>query len=86
MPMRFVTILIASLSLAACGQGASREATAAPRGPSGFPEPDRPVAAIVADTFSSGPDRDAADESGQLIRGLQIQPGMAVASTVIDRH
>ena len=29
--------------------------------------------------WSSGPDRDAADESGQLIRALGIKPGMVVA-------
>jgi SAM-dependent methyltransferase len=45
----------------------------------GFPSPDRPVAAIVASDFSSGPDRDSADESGQLIRGLGIAAGMHVA-------
>jgi predicted methyltransferase len=44
-----------------------------------FPAPDRPVADIVAPMWSSGPDRDAADESGQLVRGLGIRRGMAVA-------
>lgn len=73
---------LAVLALAACTQPqAANGATAPPvaRGPDGFPAPDRPVASAVSDTWSSGPDRDAADESGQLIRGLQIQPGMAVA-------
>ena len=45
----------------------------------GFPAPDRPVAEIVSPIWSSGPDRDAADESGQLVRGLGIRRGMAVA-------
>jgi ubiquinone/menaquinone biosynthesis C-methylase UbiE len=83
--MRTTSAIFAALALAACSPGAARDATrdtgtaAEARAPGGFPEPDRPVAQIVADTFSSGPDRDAADESGQLIRGLQIRPGMAVA-------
>jgi SAM-dependent methyltransferase len=72
--------LIALLALAACSQAPTNGAAAAPaRLAGGFPAPDRPVAAIVTDTWSSGPDRDAADESGQLIRGLGIRPGMAVA-------
>lgn len=45
----------------------------------GFPAPDRPVAEIVSPIWSSGPDRDAADESGQLVRGLGIGKGMVVA-------
>nr|WP_308238007.1 methyltransferase domain-containing protein [Phenylobacterium sp. J426] len=61
------------------GPAGNGAAAAAPRGPGGFPTPDRPVAAAVAGAWSSGPDRDAADESGQLIRGLDIRPGMAVA-------
>lgn len=77
----FITVAIAGL--AACSQGAPgmKSANAAPaiRSAAGFPAPDRPVASTVADTWSSGPDRDAADESGQLIRGLGIGPGMAVA-------
>jgi len=75
-------ISFAALALAACSQNAVKADGAppvAPRGPDGFPAPDRPVASPVADTWSSGPDRDAADESGQLIRGLGIKPGMAVA-------
>ncbi len=75
--------LIFTLSLAACSQPAARS-DAAPtsglvRDGQGFPLPDRPVAGIVAPEWSNGPDRDAADESGQLIRGLGIAPGMAVA-------
>ena len=45
----------------------------------GFPAPDRPVAEIVSPIWSSGPDRDAVDESSQLVRGLGIRKGMAVA-------
>lgn len=44
-----------------------------------FPSPHRSVAEIVSPTWSSGRDRDAADESGQLVRLLGIEPGMAVA-------
>ena len=75
--------LIFALSLAACSQPAvdSDAAPAPPAGrdAAGFPMPDRPVAGIVAPEWSNGPDRDAADESGQLIRRLGIKPGMAVA-------
>src|SRR3954463_14680374 len=80
--MRFrLAILLLLTALAACSKPASDGASArtAVRDKSGFPLPDRPVAGIVSPIWSSGPDRDAADESGQLIRGLDIRPGMAVA-------
>ena len=79
--MRFSLVFLAAAALlVACSPTPeSRPAAAAPRGPGGFPLPDRPVAGIVAPEWSSGPDRDAADESGQLIRGLEIAPGMHVA-------
>ena len=82
MPVAKPLLSAVALVLAACSQSAATNgANAAPtvRGADGFPTPDRPVSAVVTDTWSSGPDRDAADESGQLIRGLQIAPGMAVA-------
>lgn len=44
-----------------------------------FPAPGRPVATIASPEFSSGPDRDHIDESGQLVAGLAIRPGMVVA-------
>lgn len=79
--MRFRFAMLAALGLAACSP--SSPAQPAAPGPArlagGFPAPDRPVAGIVAPEWSSGPDRDAADESGQLIRGLEIRPGMTVA-------
>lgn len=83
--MRNCLALLAAALLAACTPAAGgRDAAAAPspalkRDPAGFPIPDRPVAGIVAPEWSSGPSRDAADESGQLIRDLGIVPGMAVA-------
>jgi predicted methyltransferase len=78
--MRFGLVLLALLALAACSPAAPVSRADAPaRAPDGFPAPDRPVSGIVAPEWSSGPDRDAADESGQLIRSLDIRPGMAVA-------
>ncbi|MGA0607903.1 class I SAM-dependent methyltransferase [Phenylobacterium sp. VNQ135] len=81
MQIHAVSLAAALLALAACSEppGGNGAAAAPARSPGGFPAPDRPVAPAVTDTWSSGPDRDAADESGQLIRGLQITPGMAVA-------
>ena len=61
--------------LALAATGAAAAAPPAPR----FPAPDRRVARIVSPVWSSGPDRDAADEAGQLVRGLDIRAGMAVA-------
>jgi ubiquinone/menaquinone biosynthesis C-methylase UbiE len=78
--MRFSFVFLACALLAACSPTPkSQGAAAAPRAEGGFPLPDRPVAGIVAPEWSNGPDRDAADESGQLIRGLEIAPGMKVA-------
>lgn len=79
--MRFSLAIILVLALAA---GCSRpeggqSAQAAARNAAGFPLPDRPVAGIVSPEWSSGADRDTADESGQLIRDLAIKPGMTVA-------
>lgn len=78
--MRFSLVLLTLGLLAACKPAAETpDATPLLRTEGGFPLPDRPVAGIVAPEWSNGPDRDAADESGQLIRGLGIGPGMAVA-------
>lgn len=78
--MRFSPVLLAIGLLAACSPTSeSRDAPQPERTAGGFPLPDRDVAGIVAPEWSSGPDRDAADESGQLIRGLAIGPGMKVA-------
>ena len=73
--------LLAALTLVACSQPATQgmAASASDRLSGGFPKADRPVAGIVSPIWSTGPDRDGADESGQLIRALGIAPGMAVA-------
>jgi SAM-dependent methyltransferase len=82
--MRIFLVLISAAALAGCspgGHGASgpEPAPRVERNGQGFPRPDRPAAGIVASEWSSGPNRDAADESGQLIRGLGIAAGMGVA-------
>jgi len=43
-----------------------------------FPKPDRPVAEIVSPTWNDERRRDAADETGQLVRALGIKPGMVI--------
>ena len=80
--MRFSLAIFLVLALVACSKPSALGAAVRPatvRDAAGFPRPDRPVAGIVSPIWSTGPDRDAADESGQLIRGLGIKPGMAVA-------
>lgn len=81
--MRVSVVLFAAIVLMlACSRPSPEGAAARPspaRTADGFPVPDRPVAGIVSPIWSSGPDRDAVDESGQLIRRLDIKPGMAVA-------
>src|SRR5688500_812674 len=81
--MRFSFVFLAAMFLvAACSRPEPSQGAPSPapvRDAAGFPVADRPVAGIVASEWSNGPDRDAADESGQLIRGLEIKPGMAVA-------
>ncbi|WP_395670379.1 class I SAM-dependent methyltransferase [Phenylobacterium sp.] len=71
--MRPLVLTLSALVACAC----SRTTEAQPA--SAFPKPDRPVAAIVSPAWTSGPDRDQADETGQLVRGLGIRPGMSVA-------
>ena len=77
--MRLRFVILATLCLAACSQPVGPSGAAANRDAAGFPVADRPVAGVVSPEWSSGPDRDAADESGQLIRRLVIKPGMVVA-------
>ncbi len=78
--MRIRLLLLAAFALVACSQPMPPAAAATPvKPPNGFPTAERPVAGIVSPIWSTGPNRDAADESGQLIRTLSIKPGMAVA-------
>ena len=70
--------LLLALSLAA------RAETIAPLAPPGapasaFPMPDRPVAEIISPIWATEKERDAGDESGQIIRGLGLKLGMSVA-------
>ena len=44
-----------------------------------FPQPHRPVAAIVSSVWNNPERRDEADEAGQLVRALEIRPGMTIA-------
>jgi cyclopropane fatty-acyl-phospholipid synthase-like methyltransferase len=71
--MRRTVLILAGLAASAC----SRTTEAQPA--SAFPKPDRAVAQIVSPAWTSGPDRDQADETGQLVRGVGIAPGMSVA-------
>ena len=55
-----------------------------PRGPPGapasaFPKPDRPVAEIVSPIWATEKERDAVQETEQIIAGLGLKPGMNVA-------
>ena len=78
--MRICLAVLLACALVACTKPPASQGAAAPtRAPGGFPVPDRPVAGNVSPDWSTAPDRDAADESGQLIRGLGIASGMAVA-------
>jgi FkbM family methyltransferase len=53
---------------------------APPGAPAGaFPAPDRPVAEIISPIWATEEQRDAVDESGQIVRRLGLKPGMTVA-------
>ncbi len=71
--------------LAACARDPAPSADAlrplAPPGApaSAFPEPNRPVARIVTDTWSDEQSRDDAGEAERVMKLLDIRPGMAVA-------
>jgi predicted O-methyltransferase YrrM len=75
-------VLLLACALVGCSRSpteGSGAAAVAARTAEGFPMPDRPVASHTSADWSTPPDRDAADESGQLIRGLRIRSGMTVA-------
>lgn len=77
---RLAMKILALLTIGAVAFSFPQAAVSAPAAESpSFPRPRRPVAEIVSPTWSSGPDRDAADESGQLVRLLGVRRGMAVA-------
>jgi SAM-dependent methyltransferase len=44
-----------------------------------FPAPDRPIAEIISPIWATEEERDAVEESGQVIRLLALTPGMSVA-------
>jgi SAM-dependent methyltransferase len=74
-PLALLAVLVSACTEAAAP--AAPVAAAAPVG--GFPAAARPVSDIVSPEWSSERERDAADESGQLVRRLGIAPGMTVA-------
>jgi SAM-dependent methyltransferase len=72
-----ITALFAAGSILA---GAPRDALAQSGAPaSAFAKPDRPVADIVSPIWHDEKERDAAGEPGQLVRRLDLRPGMTVA-------
>ena len=73
-----VVLLCATVSMTA---GAQNVETIAPPGlpTSAFPKPDRPVAEIISPIWATEEERDAADESGQIVRGLGLRSGMNIA-------
>jgi predicted methyltransferase len=72
--------LLASLILLSAPACAREQAPEAPPAPvERFPAPHRPVADIVSSAWSRQPDRDAADENGQIVRALGIDQGWTVA-------
>jgi SAM-dependent methyltransferase len=77
-------LIVAAALLCAASTLAQAAEKIGPLGPRGapahlFPKPDRPVADIVSPIWHSEAERDAADESGELVRLLAIGAGMAVA-------
>lgn len=78
---RLLGVLLIVAAAAACRPPSASSAAAPPAEPrsGGFPAVDRPVAAIVSPEYASGGERDAADESGQVVRLARIGPGETVA-------
>jgi hypothetical protein len=77
-------LLLVAPVLAACGPTPAAPAPEAPKpvaatpGPV-FPLPDRPVAAIVTDTWSDEASRDNSGEADAVIRHLGLGPGQVIA-------
>ena len=73
-----VALIVVGFSPIASSQGARPPARAgAPA--RAFPAPDRPIAKIVSPIWATEDERDAVNESGQIIRLLGLKPGMSVA-------
>lgn len=83
-------VFLALLITAGCTPGGSQRdagdgtrsirALAGPGVPTdSFPEPDRPVARVVTDTWSDEASRDRAGEADEVMRLLNVKPGMHVA-------
>jgi predicted methyltransferase len=75
---------VMALLVAALPQQAVAQTTIAPLGPPGapasaFPKPARPVASIVADQWSTEEARDRAGEAAEVMKVLDIHPGMRIA-------
>ena len=72
-----------ALAVSACSAAAPESASpaAAPPGLAAdrFPKPERPVAGIVSDQWSSEAHRERAGEAAKVMELLSIRPGMAVA-------
>ncbi|WP_376099517.1 class I SAM-dependent methyltransferase [Roseomonas sp. CCTCC AB2023176] len=80
---RSVLAALAATGCAAAPNGVTAQGVG-PLGPPGapagaFPAPDRPVAEIVSPIWATERERDAVDEVGQIVRALDIRPGMTVA-------
>jgi SAM-dependent methyltransferase len=74
------TFLIAIALAGTCAAAPSEPTYLAPPGAQAdaFPRPERPVAHIESPTRSTEAKRDAYDETGQLVRLLDLKPGMTV--------
>ncbi len=75
---------MAALAVSACSAAAPEPAAAQAAPPPGlaaerFPKPDRPVAGIVSDQWSSEDSRERAGEAAKVMELLGVRPGMAVA-------
>jgi len=70
------SVLIAAFAISASAQDATTQ-TGAPADV--FPRPDRPVADIISPIWHDENERDKAGEPQQLVRLLDIRPGMTVA-------
>ena len=81
--MRAMRLILPLLLLAACGaaetNAANAPGAAAPAAAPRFPKPDRPVAEIISPIWASPEERDSVREAQQVVRGLGITRGMAVA-------